>query len=415
VRGTDWVIKRGFFALVTIFVAITINFFLFRVLPGTAVTDLSRVPHASPQLQHALTVEFGLDKPKWEQYLIYLKNLLHGNMGISFAYQQPVSHLLIQDLKNTIPMVTVGTVAAIVIGIITGVLSAWRRGSAADHVSTNAAIFFYAFPTQWLGLMLLIIFAGTLPAGGMENPFLFGPEPFFQHLADIGQHMILPALTLTLTAYGSYTLIVRSSMQETFGEDYVLTARAKGLPARRVVRRHAFRNAMLPLVTLVALDLGYIVGGAVLIEVIFSWPGIGLAMYSAIGQRDYPMLQGGFLILTVSVILLNFVAEPEGEAAAVLIRALEPNAGLEAMRERRGTRPDADLCSGPGKLTEALGVGLDSNGAELAVDPFLLLPPEAGWEGEIATSPRVGITKAVERPWRFSLAGSPFVSRPRPV
>ena len=113
--------------------------------------------------------------------------------------------------------------------------------------------------------------------------------------------------------------------------------------------------------------------------------------------------------------LLNFVAEPEGEAAAVLIRALEPNAGLEAMRERRGTRPDADLCSGPGKLTEALGVGLDSNGAELAVDPFLLLPPEAGWEGEIATSPRVGITKAVERPWRFSLAGSPFVSRPRPV
>jgi ABC-type dipeptide/oligopeptide/nickel transport system permease component len=220
-----------------------------------------------------------------------------------------VTHLLIQDLKNTIPMVTVGTVAAIVIGMITGVLSAWRRGSAADHVSTNAAIFFYAFPTQWLGLMLLIIFAGTLPAGGMQNPFLFGSEPFFQHLADIGQHMILPALTLTLTAYGSYTLIVRSSMLETFGEDYVLTARAKGLPPRRVVRRHAFRNALLPLVTLVALDLGYIVGGAVLIEVIFSWPGIGLAMYDAIGQRDYPMLQGGFLILTVSVIFLNVAAD----------------------------------------------------------------------------------------------------------
>jgi ABC-type dipeptide/oligopeptide/nickel transport system permease component len=193
--------------------------------------------------------------------------------------------------------------------MITGVLSAWRRGSAADHVSTNAAIFFYAFPTQWLGLMLLIIFAGTLPAGGMQNPFLFGSEPFFQHLADIGQHMILPALTLTLTAYGSYTLIVRSSMLETFGEDYVLTARAKGLPARRVVRRHAFRNALLPLVTLVALDLGYIVGGAVLIEVIFSWPGIGLAMYDAIGQRDYPMLQGGFLILTVAVIFLNLAAD----------------------------------------------------------------------------------------------------------
>jgi len=309
VRSADYVIKRGFFALVTVFVAITINFFLFRVLPGNAVSNLSRVPKASPQLVHALTVEFGLDKPKWQQYLIYLRELFHGNMGISFTYQQPVSHLLIADLKNTIPMVTVGTVAAIVVGVVTGILSAWRRSSVADHVSTNAAIFFYAFPTQWLGLMLLIIFAGTLPAGGMENPFLFGTEPFWPHLWDIAQHMILPAATLLLTAYGSYTLVVRSSMLETLGEDYVLTARAKGLPDRRVVRRHAFRNALLPMVTLVALDLGYIVGGAVLIEVIFSWPGIGLAMYDAIQQRDYPMLQGGFLILTVAVIILNFAAD----------------------------------------------------------------------------------------------------------
>lgn len=308
-RSADYVIKRGFFALVTVFVAITINFFLFRVLPGTAVSDLSRVPHASPQLRHALTVEFGLDKPKWQQYLIYLQQLAHGNMGISFTYQQPVTHLLFADLKNTIPMVTVGTVAAIVVGVATGILSAWRRGSAPDHLSTNAAIFFYAFPTQWLGLMLLIIFAGTLPAAGMSNPFLFGAEPFWQHLADIGEHMILPAATLMLTAYGSYTLVVRSSMLETLGEDYVLTARAKGLPDRRIVRRHAFRNALLPMVTLVALDLGYIVGGALLIEVIFSWPGIGLAMYDAIGQRDYPMLQGGFLILTVAVIILNFAAD----------------------------------------------------------------------------------------------------------
>src|SRR5436190_13008600 len=187
-RGADYLIKRGFFALVTVFVAITINFFLFRVLPGTAVTDLSRVPHASPQLKHALTVEFGLDKPKWEQYLIYLKNLLHGNMGISFAYQQPVTHLLFADLKNTIPMVTVGTVAAIVLGVVTGVLSAWRRGSVPDHLSTNTAIFAYAFPTQWLGLMLLIIFAGIRPAGGMSNPFLVVAEPFWQHLGASAQH-----------------------------------------------------------------------------------------------------------------------------------------------------------------------------------------------------------------------------------
>ena len=308
-RSADYVIKRGFFAIVTIFVAITINFFLFRVLPGSAVTNLSRVPHASPQLQHALTVEFGLDKPKWQQYFIYLGQLAHGNMGISFAYQQPVTHLLIADLKNTIPMVTVGTLAAIVVGVLTGVLSAWRRGSPPDHVSTNAAIFAYAFPTQWLGLMLLILFAGILPAGGMSNPFVFGTEPFWPHLGDIAVHMILPAATLMLTAYGSYTLVIRSALLETLGEDYVLTARAKGLPQRHILWRHAVRNAMLPLVTLIALDLGLIVGGALLIEVIFSWPGIGLAMYTAIGQRDYPMLQGGFLILTVSVILLNFAAD----------------------------------------------------------------------------------------------------------
>jgi ABC-type dipeptide/oligopeptide/nickel transport system permease component len=309
VYRADFVIKRGFFAVVTVFVAITINFFLFRVLPGNAVTDLARVPQSSPQLRHALTVEFGLDKPKWEQYLIYLKELLHGNMGISFANQQPVSHLLLTDLKNTIPMVTVGTLAAVVIGVFTGVLSAWRRGSPPDHISTNLAIFAYAFPTQWLGMMLLILFAGVLPSAGMTNPFLFGPEPFWQHLGDVGQHMILPAATLMLTAYGSYTLVVRSSLLETLGEDYVLTARAKGLPVRRIIWRHAVRNALLPVVTLIALDLGYIVGGAVLIEVIFSWPGIGQAMFTAISQRDYPMLQGGFLILTVAVIALNFLSD----------------------------------------------------------------------------------------------------------
>ena len=308
-RRADYVIKRAFFALVTIFVAITLNFFLFRVLPGNAVSNLARVPHAGPQLRRALTAEFGLDKPKWEQYLIYLKQMAHGNMGVSFVYQQPVSHLLLTDLKNTVPMVTVGTLLSVIVGVFTGVLAAWRRGSIADHISTNAAVFAYAFPTQWLGLMLLILLSKYLPSNGMTWPYLFSPEPFWQHLADVGQHMILPALTLVLTAYGSYTLVVRTSVLETLGEDYVLTARAKGLPVRRIVWRHAVRNALLPMVTLIALDFGYIVGGALLIEVIFSWPGIGQAMYQAVTQRDYPMLQAGFLILAVSVIVLNFVSD----------------------------------------------------------------------------------------------------------
>ena len=268
------------------------------------------MPHASPQLQHALTVEFGLDKPKWQQYFIYLGQLAHGNMGISFAYQQPVTHLLIADLKNTIPMVTVGTLAAIVVGVFTGVLSAWRRGSPPDHVSTNAAIFAYAFPTQWLGLMLLILFAGILPAAGMSNPFLFGTEPFWQHLGDIATHMILPAATLMLTAYGSYTLVVRSVAAGDAGRGLRAHRAGQGAAATaHPVAARGAQRACSPWSRSIALDLGLIVGGALLIEVIFSWPGIGLAMYTAIGQRDYPMLQGGFLILTVSVILLNFAAD----------------------------------------------------------------------------------------------------------
>jgi ABC-type dipeptide/oligopeptide/nickel transport system permease component len=308
-RRADYVIKRAVFALITIFVAITLNFFLFRVLPGNSVTDLARVPHAGAQLKHALTVQFGLDKPKWQQYLLYLQQLAHGNMGISFNNRQPVTQLLLTDLKNTVPMVTVGTLASIIVGVFTGVLAAWRRGSVADQISTNTAVFAYAFPTQWLGLMLLILLSNYLPTNGMTWEYLLSPEPFWQHLGDIGQHMILPALTLMLTAYGSYTLVVRTSVLETLGEDYVLTARAKGLPVRRIVWRHAVRNALLPMVTMIAMDFGYIVGGALLIEVIYSWPGIGLAMYNAVTERDYPMLQGGFLILTISVIVLNFASD----------------------------------------------------------------------------------------------------------
>jgi ABC-type dipeptide/oligopeptide/nickel transport system permease component len=307
-RGADYIIKRTLFAIATVFVAITLNFFLFRVLPGDAVSNLARVPHATPALRHALEVEFGLDKPKWEQYFIYLKQLAHGNLGVSFATQEPVWSNLKTALANTIPMVTLGTVMAMVIGTLTGVLSAWRRSTLLDQVSTNVAIAFYAFPTQWLALVLLIYLSSLLPSHGMTNDFLLNPTPW-QHIKDVLIHMILPSLTLALTLYGQYTLIVRSAMLETLGEDYVLTARAKGLPQKTIVVRHALRNALLPTTTLMALSLGYIVAGAILIETVFSWPGIGSAVYEAVTQRDYPMLQGAFLILTLSVVLANFVAD----------------------------------------------------------------------------------------------------------
>ena len=307
-RGTDYVLKRVAFAVVTVFVAVTINFALFRLAPGSAVTNLSRVPHATQQLRHALEVQFGLDKSKGEQYVIYLKQLVHGNLGVSFENEQPVSTNLRVALINTLPMVTLGTLFSILIGTLTGVLAAWRRGTRTEAVTVTSALGFYSMPTQWLGLMLIIIFAGILPTGGMTNEFLLNPG-FWPHLKDLASHIVLPSLTLGLVLYGEYTLIVRSAMLETLGEDYILTARAKGLKLRTIVRKHALRNAMLPITTLIALSLGYVVAGAILIETVFSWPGIGRAVYEAVLQRDYPMLQGAFLILTISVVLCNLIAD----------------------------------------------------------------------------------------------------------
>jgi ABC-type dipeptide/oligopeptide/nickel transport system permease component len=304
----DYLIKRAAFAIVTVFVAITINFFLFRVLPGDAVRNLSRVPRATEELRQSLEAQFGLDKPIWAQYLIYLRELVHGNMGISFTNQQPVWDNLKEALANTIPMAALGTGVAIIIGIVTGVLSAWRRGTRLDQLSTNLAIAFYSFPTQWLALVLLIYLSSWFPSHGRTDPFLIDPT-WWEHQVDVLRHMALPSLTFALTLYGEYTLIVRSAMLETLGEDYVLTARAKGLPQRRIVARHAFRNALLPTTTLIALSLGYIVAGAILIETVFSWPGIGSAVYQAVTERDYPMLQGAFLVLTISVVFFNFLAD----------------------------------------------------------------------------------------------------------
>jgi ABC-type dipeptide/oligopeptide/nickel transport system permease component len=307
-RGADYAIKRTAFAVVTIFVAVTVNFALFRLAPGSAVSNLSRVPHATPEMRLALKKQFGLDKSKGEQYVLYLKQLLHGNLGVSYANQQPVSANIRTAIGNTLPMVLLGTILAIVVGTLTGVIAAWRRGTALESVTVTTALGFYSMPTHWLGLMLVILFAGVLPTGGMTNDFLLNPS-WWTHVKDVLSHMVLPSMTLALVLFGEYTLIVRSAMLETLGEDYILTARAKGLRPWTIVRRHALRNAALPIVTLVALSLGYIVAGAILIETVFSWPGIGRAVYDAVLARDYPMLQGAFLVLTVSVVFFNLVAD----------------------------------------------------------------------------------------------------------
>jgi ABC-type dipeptide/oligopeptide/nickel transport system permease component len=305
----DYVVKRTAAAVVTVFAAITINFFLFRVLPGSAVTGIAHVPNATPQLRHNLIKEFGLDKSKWDQYVLYLNQLLHGNLGVSFANQQPVTSNLRSALLNTIPVVLVATLIALLLGVAVGVVSAWRRGSFTDHALTTTAVATYAFPTQWIALLLLIAFSGVLPTAGSQNVFTLTEPSTWQRILDYSQHMILPSTTLALTLYGGNAIVVRSAMLETLGEDYILTARAKGMRQRRIVIRHALRGAMLPVATLITLSLGTIVAGAILVEVVFSWPGVGEALYDAVKHRDYPMLQGGFLLLIVSVVFFNFIAD----------------------------------------------------------------------------------------------------------
>jgi ABC-type dipeptide/oligopeptide/nickel transport system permease component len=312
VRGMDYIVKRTAFAIVTVFVAITLNFVLFRLLPGNAVSGL-RCQHCTKQFRESIVKQYGLDKPKLQQYGIYIERLAHGDLGTSIADNRPVWDDIRTPLVNTLPMIVVGTVISIIIGIISGVVAAWRRGTAADSANLWTALAFYAMPTQWIALLVIFYIAIPLglPASGIESNTLgiLSTPSTWAVFSDRVSHLFLPALTLGVGLYGEYSLVVRSSMLETLGEDYVLTARAKGMRNWTIVWKHALRNAMLPLVTLIALSLGSIVAGAIVVEDVFSYPGIGLATIDAISKRDYPVLQGIFLILTMSVIVANYIAD----------------------------------------------------------------------------------------------------------
>ncbi len=310
--GLDYIAKRVLFALVTVLAAVTLNFVLFRAIPGDAVQSL-RCQHCTVQFKNALRKELGLDKSKWEQYKLYLKDLAHGDLGSSVRSQRPVWDELWPSIKNTLPMIALGYLFSIIFGTVVGVVSAWRRGTVVDKAGLWTGLGFYSMPPQWLGLMIVLFVAGAvgLPTSGVKDPTLgiLGDASTWDLIVDRLRHMILPALTIGLVLYGEYALIVRSAMLETLGEDYVLTARAKGLSSWATVWRHGFRNALLPVVTLGALSLGYIIGGFITVEYVFSYPGIGLAIVEAIDQRDFPVLQGAFLLLAISVIFFNLVAD----------------------------------------------------------------------------------------------------------
>lgn len=268
---------------------------------------------------------YGLDKPVWinidearssgrwtaifeSQFFYYLGNLAHGQLGMSFHYQAPVADLIASRLGPTLLLILAGEFTGIVIGTVLGLLAAWKKRSAFDVTVMIISLALFALPAFLLGIVLLAGAKGHLPMGGMLTPGVTYTS-VLEKAQDLVKHLILPALTLALLLLGAYTFIVRNSTLEVLAEDYVLTAKAKGLKSWRILRDHALKNASLPLVTIIALDLGIAIGGMIQIETIFSWPGVGRLMFDSIGQRDYPVLQGVFLMLAAGVIIANFLAD----------------------------------------------------------------------------------------------------------
>ena len=317
-HSTDYVLRRISLALLTIVFVAVLNFFLFRVLPGDPARAV-RDPRMTQAAQEAIRSRFGLDKPLLingegnpfdSQFFSYLGNLAQGDLGMSFNFNRPVADLLRERLLNTLLLVFAGQLLAIVIGIFLGVVAAYRRGGALDIGTLLFGLFTWSLPTFFLGIILLIIgstFFG-LPVGGIRTPGATYTS-WWDQAVDVGRHLLLPTLTLTLILLGQYLLIMRSSLLDVLSEDYILTARAKGLTNARILRDHAMPNAMLPMVALIALTLGFTVSGSILVESVFSWPGLGSAVFEAVNRRDYPMLQGAFLLFTVSVVLANTAAD----------------------------------------------------------------------------------------------------------
>ncbi len=308
-------LRRLSFYLVALWASITINFVIPRLAPGDPSGALMArfQGRMTPQAVHALKLQFGITTdPLWIQYGRYLVNLFHGDLGISFTYfPTPVSTVLSQEVPWTLALVGTAVLISFVLGTLLGVFIAWRRGSLLDSALPPFLTFFSAIPYFWLALILLYILAYTLNwfplNGGYDTSTSVSWSPDF--LASALIHGILPALTIVLASIATWMLGMRNSMITTLTEDYVSLAQAKGLSETRIMFAYAARNAILPNVTGFALSLGFVIGGSLLTEVVFSYPGIGYALWQAALNSDYPLLQGIFLLIAVAVLGANFLAD----------------------------------------------------------------------------------------------------------
>jgi peptide/nickel transport system permease protein len=309
------------YGLVLVF-AITLNFLLPRLMPGNpllliAGADVGQLTDAE---RDAVIARVGLDRPLAEQYVTYLRDLATGDLGFSYRQKRPVGTLILERLPWTLLLAGTALVLSAVIGIVLGAAAAWRRGRATDLTSLTTMIVFDALPSFWLGMLFISVFAvelGVLPSYGALTPAsgYRGMDAF----VDVLRHAFLPVLTLTILSVPGVYLTMRYSMMGVLGEDFIRTARAKGLPERTIALRHAARNAIIPVVTVLALRLGVAFGGTVVVETVFSYPGLGRLIFEAVSGRDYPVMQATFLVFTVAVLLSNLLAD-------VLYPRLDPRA-----------------------------------------------------------------------------------------
>ena len=290
----------------------TILFLMFRLLPGDP-TIAYLDPSFTGEQRDMILHDFGLDQPLWYQYVLFLWNLLHGQFGLSFRQRVPVTDLILSVLPNTLLLTLVSLVVAYVFGALVGALMAWRRGGVLETIGIPLVLATRAAPEFWIGMVLLALFAFGVtwfPAGGATSPGARFPSAFARYTsADFGRHLVLPALTLTIYLQGLPLLLMRSNMLEVMGEEFVTMARMKGLPERTVMLRHAARNALLPVVTAFALGFGATLGGDVVVETVFSWPGLGRMLVDAVSSSDYPLAQGAFLLIATALVTMNLLAD----------------------------------------------------------------------------------------------------------
>ena len=270
-----------------------------------------RNPKATEAVIQRTIEMYGLDKSWYEQFFIYLKDLFHGNLGTSFEFKKPVLEVIGPKVLPTVILFGAAEILAIIVGILMGIASAWKRGTKLDVTILSVSLLTYSMPIFWLGMILVAFFAvnlGWFPTGGITSPgvAIMGG---WVHASDMIWHGILPVITMAILIIGEYALTMRNTLIDVLGEDYITTAKAKGFSSNYILKKHALPNAMLPMVTIIAINLGFVIGGAVQIETVFSWPGLGNLMYDALAARDYPVLQGLFLLITICVVIANYIAD----------------------------------------------------------------------------------------------------------